>query len=64
MFKINRRFGFSKQMRKLLPYLLILFVILFSWYYKGMPQKLKKGFGRLLAVLIVVLWVYVLLKYF
>lgn len=51
-------------MRKLLPYLLILFVILFSWYYKGMPQKLKKGFGRLLAVLIVVLWVYVLLKYF
>ncbi|WP_377613142.1 MULTISPECIES: hypothetical protein [Olivibacter] len=50
-------------MKKLLPFLLILFVALFSFYYKGMPEKLKKGFGRVLVVAIVVFWVYLLLKY-
>jgi hypothetical protein len=50
-------------MRKLLPYLLIIFVALFGWYYKGMPVQIKKAFGKVLAVTIMILWIYLLLRH-
>ncbi|WP_157278494.1 hypothetical protein [Olivibacter sitiensis] len=50
-------------MKKLLVYFLIATLFLAIWYFRGMPQTLKKPLGKIVGWTILALWLYLIFRY-
>lgn len=61
------RFGkilnFGELMKKLLIYFSIALLFLVIWYFRGMPEALKKPIGKIIGWVLLMLWLYLVFRY-